>query len=331
MTPERAKGAFANMCNETGMDLSTQLGRLRLQNPILVASGTFGYAREMTSFVDLNRLGAIVPKTITQQPRRGNSPWRTVETPAGMLNSIGLDNDGIDAFISHHLPYLKQFKAATIVSIAGRTEAEFISMAEKLDQAEGVSALELNISCPNVSGGVDFGTDPEACRRVVQGVVRSCHLPVLAKLTPNVTDIVSIAQAAATGGADAISVINTLLGMAVDWRGRRPILGNAMGGLSGPAIKPVALRCVYQVARAVDVPVVGIGGISTIDDVMEFIVAGASAVQLGTVNFFDPTVSARILNQLPAALAEAGVGSVMEIVGTLENHPPQPAIPNGCH
>ncbi|MBI82343.1 MAG: dihydroorotate dehydrogenase B catalytic subunit [Planctomycetaceae bacterium] len=313
------------------MDLSTQLGRLRLRNPILVASGTFGYAREMKGLVDLNRLGAIVPKTITQQPRLGNTPRRTVETPAGMLNSIGLDNDGIDAFILNHLPCLKQFEAATIVSIAGRTEAEFISMAQKLDQAEGVSALELNISCPNVTGGVDFGTDPEACRRVVQGVVRSCGVPVLAKLTPNVTDIAAIAQAAAAGGADAISVINTLLGMAVNWRGRRPILGNVMGGLSGPAIKPVALRCVYQVARAVDVPVVGIGGISTIDDVMEFLVAGASAIQLGTANFSDPTVSTRILDQLPAALAEAGVSSAMEIVGTLENKPPQPAVPDCCH
>jgi dihydroorotate dehydrogenase (NAD+) catalytic subunit len=291
---------------------------LCLANPILVASGTFGYAREMERLVDLKRLGGMVPKTITAQPRTGNAPWRTVETAAGMLNSIGLDNDGIDAFIEHHLPYLATIGSPTIVSIAGRTLDEFVDMATRLGDCPGVAAVELNVSCPNVSGGVDFGTDPESCHNVVSRVVAACAVPVIAKLTPNVTSVARIAKAAADGGADAISLINTLLGMAIDWRKRKPLLGNVMGGLSGPAIKPVALRCVHQVAQAIDTPIIGIGGIATIDDVMEFLVAGASAVQLGTVNFYDPTVSMRILDELPIALQQAGVSSVKEIVRTLK-------------
>jgi dihydroorotate dehydrogenase (NAD+) catalytic subunit len=300
------------------VSLAVQLGRLQLPNPILVASGTFGYAREMEHLVDLSRLGGILPKTITMQPRAGNPPWRTVETAAGMLNSIGLDNDGIDEFIAHHLPYLRTVRAPIIVSIAGRTHEEFVRMAVQLDREPGLAGLELNVSCPNVSGGVDFGTDADSCRRLVAGVRSACGLPILAKLTPNVTRIADIAAGAAEGGADAVSLINTVLGMAVDWRRRRPILGNVMGGLSGPAIKPIALRCVYQVARAVRIPVVGIGGIATIDDVLEFLVAGASAVQIGTANYYDPTVTMKLLDALPGALAEAGVASVAELVGTLQ-------------
>lgn len=299
------------------IDLRVALGRLTLANPILVASGTFGYAREMERIVDLSKLGGILPKTVTRLPRPGNTPWRTVETTAGMLNSIGLDNDGIDAFIEHHLPYLKTLPAAIIVSIAGRTPEEFIEMAAQLDGRPGVAAIELNISCPNVSGGVDFGTDPESCRRLVAGVRSACSLPILAKLTPNVTRIADVAKGAEDGGADAISLINTVLGMAIDWRKRRPLLGNVMGGLSGPAIKPIALRCVHQVAQAVRTPLVGIGGIATIDDVMEFLVAGASAVQIGTANYYDPTVSTRLVDQLPSALQELRVSSVREVVGTL--------------
>lgn len=311
--------------NSRPVSLTVQLGRLQLPNPILVASGTFGYAREMEHFVDLSRLGGILPKTVTQQPRPGNPPWRTVETTGGMLNSIGLDNDGIDAFIAHHLPYLRTVRAAIIVSIAGRTHDEFVQMAAQLDREPGVAALELNVSCPNVSGGVDFGTDADSCRRLVAGVRSACGLPILAKLTPNVTRIADIAAGAADGGADAVSLINTVLGMAIDWRRRKPILGNVLGGLSGPAIKPIALRCVYQVARAVRIPVVGIGGIATIDDVLEFLVAGASAVQIGTANYYDPTVTMKLLDALPRALAEAGVASVAELVGTLQtDSPPQP-------
>ena len=300
------------------VELDVRIGRLQLANPILVASGTFGYAREMASLVDLSRLGGIVPKTITRQPRIGNAPARTIETSGGMLNSIGLDNDGIDAFIEHHLPYLASLAAPTIVSIAGRTCEEFIEMSAQLDGLDGAAAIELNISCPNVSGGVDFGTDPAACEQVVAGCRAACSLPILAKLTPNVADVAGIARAAEAGGADGISLINTCLGMAVDWRRRRPLLGNVMGGLSGPAIKPIALRAVYQAAEAVSIPLVGIGGIATIDDVMEFLVAGATAVQIGTANFYNPTVTMTLLDQLPEALREIGAGSVTGIVGTLE-------------
>ncbi len=304
--------------NAPAVDLAVRLGRLELANPIMVASGTFGYAREMEGLVELARLGAIVPKTITPQPRAGNAPWRTVETAAGMLNSIGLDNDGIEAFIAHHLPYLAGLGVPIVVSIAAHDYDAFVAMAARLDGLAGVAALELNISCPNVSGGVDFGSDPDMCRRVVAGVRAACGLPILAKLTPNVTSIASIAQAAAEGGADAISAINTCLALAVDWRRRKPLLGAGMGGLSGPAIKPIALRAVYQVARAVDIPVIGIGGIATIDDVMEFLVAGATAVQVGTANFYHPTATMTILDQLPQALAEAGATNVREIVGVLQ-------------
>jgi dihydroorotate dehydrogenase (NAD+) catalytic subunit len=213
---------------QSAIDLTVQLGRLHLANPVMVASGTFGYAREMQGLVELNRLGGIVPKTITRQPRPGNTPWRTVETAAGMLNSIGLDNDGIDAFIAGHLPYLRTVGSPIVVSIAGRSQEDFVELAAQLDQQPGVAAIELNISCPNVSGGVDFGTDPASCEAVVAGVRRACSLPVLAKLTPNVTSIAAIAQAAEAGGADAISLINTCLGMAVDWRRRRPMLGNVL-------------------------------------------------------------------------------------------------------
>lgn len=299
------------------VDLSVQLGRLALRNPILTASGTFGYAREMERLVNFNRLGGILPKTVTKAPRKGNAPWRTVETAAGLLNSIGLDNDGIDAFIEHHLPYLSEVPTAIVVSIAGRNHDEFVEMARQLDGQRGVAAIELNVSCPNVSGGVDFGTDAAMCFRLVEATRKSCSLPLIAKLTPNVTRLTDIAKAAADGGADAISLINTVLGMAIDWRQRRPLLGNAMGGLSGPAIKPIALRCVYQVANAVKTPLVGIGGIATIDDVMEFLVAGASAVQIGTANYYDPTVTMKLVEALPAAISEAGASSVRELVGSM--------------
>ena len=297
--------------------LEVQLGRLELKNPVLVGSGTFGYAREMQHLVDLNRLGGIIPKTITAEPRMGNTPSRTVETAAGMLNSIGLDNDGMEAFIQHHLPYLTSLDVPTIVSIAGRTSDEFVEMSARLDGLDGIAALELNVSCPNVSGGVDLGTDPVMCEQVVAGCRAACGFPIIAKLTPNVTDVRVIARAAEAGGADAISAINTCLGMAVDWRRARPLLGNVVGGLSGPAIKPIALRVLYQIASAVQVPVIGIGGIANIDDVMEFIVSGATAVQIGTANFYNPTATMTILDQLPAALSEIGATRIRDVVGTL--------------
>lgn len=299
------------------MDLSTTLGRLTLPNPIMVASGTFGYAREMENVVDVSRLGAVLPKTITAEPRIGNAPWRTVETAAGLLNAIGLDNDGVEAFIQHHLPYLQSLPTPIVVSVAGRTQDDFVSLARRIGEF-GVAAVELNLSCPNVSGGVDFGTNAQSCLKVVAAARKECAVPILAKLTPNVTRIADIAKAAADGGADAVCLINTVLAMAVDWRRQRPMLGNGMGGMSGPAIKPIALRCVHQVATAVDVPIIGIGGIANIDDVMQFLVAGASAVQIGTANYYDPTVSARLVDQLPAALAELDASSVADVVGTLQ-------------
>jgi dihydroorotate dehydrogenase (NAD+) catalytic subunit len=234
-----------------------------------------------------------------------------------MLNSIGLDNDGLEGFLGHHLPYLASIGCPLIVSIAGSSVDDFVSLAGQLDARAGVDALELNISCPNVSGGVDFGTNPELCYEVVQGVRKATDLPILAKLTPNVANIASIAQAAEAAGADALTLINTLLGMAVDWRGQKPMLGNILGGLSGPAIKPVALRCVYQAAQAVQIPIIGVGGIATLDDVMEFLVTGASAIQLGTVNFYNPTVSMKILDDLPAAVRQLGKHRVQDVVGTL--------------
>jgi dihydroorotate dehydrogenase (NAD+) catalytic subunit len=300
------------------MDLSLTLGRLHLSNPVLVASGTFGYAREMEGIVDFAKLGGIIPKTVTRQPRAGNVPPRTVETASGMLNAIGLDNDGIGHFIQHHLPYLRTLQTSIIANVAGKNEAEFIELAEMIGRETGLAGLELNLSCPNVAGGVDFATDPQVTARVVRGVRQVCPLPLIAKLTPNVTNVVPIAQAAADAGADAVSLVNTFVGMAIDWRRRRPILGNVTGGLSGPAIKPLALRLVWQVARQVRVPIIGIGGIATVDDVMEFLVAGASAVQLGTVNFYDPRASVRIVDELPAALAQLGAASVREVVGTLQ-------------
>jgi dihydroorotate dehydrogenase (NAD+) catalytic subunit len=299
------------------MNLSATLGRLQLRNPILVASGTFGYAREMAGLVDFAKLGGIIPKTVTKLPRAGNPPPRTVETPSGMLNAIGLDNDGIDHFIEHHLPYLRTLPTAVIANIAGKSEEEFVQMAEQIGKVTGLAALELNLSCPNVAGGVDFATKPEVTRRVIEGVRRVCPLPLIAKLTPNVTDVVAIAAGAAEGGADCVSLVNTFIGMAIDWRRRRPILGNITGGLSGPAIKPLALRMVWQVAKSVRIPVIGIGGIATIDDALEFLVAGASAVQLGTVNFYDPTAAMRLIDQLPNALAVLGAQTVQDVVGTL--------------
>jgi dihydroorotate dehydrogenase (NAD+) catalytic subunit len=271
----------------------------------------------MAGSLDLSRLGGIIPKTVTRHPRIGNAPPRTVETPSGMLNAIGLDNDGIDHFIAHHLPYLRTLPAPIVANIAGEDEGDFLAMAEQIGRETGLAGLELNLSCPNVAGGLDFATNPDLTRRIVAGVRSVCPLPIVAKLTPNVTNIVPIAQAAADGGADAVSLINTLIGMAVDWRRRRPILGNVTGGLSGPAIKPLALRLVWQVARNVRIPVIGIGGIATIDDVMEFLVAGASAVQVGTANFFDPGASMRLVEQLPAALATLGAIRLRDVIGTM--------------
>jgi dihydroorotate dehydrogenase (NAD+) catalytic subunit len=303
------------------VDLSVRLGRLSLKNPVLVASGTFGYIREMAGFVQLDALGGVIPKTVTRHPRAGNPTPRTVETAAGLLNAIGLDNDGIEHFIAHHLPYLRTVGTPVIANIAGEDEDGFVAMATMLHREPGVAAIELNLSCPNVSHGLDLGIDPEAVERVVRRSREAGPLPIIAKLTPNVTQIVDIARAAASGGADAVSLVNTFRGLAVDWRRRRPILAFDFGGLSGPAIKPLALRAVWEVARALpELPIIGIGGIASTEDALEFIVAGASAVQIGTATFADPTVSARIVGELPARLSEIGVKSILELVRTLQSN-----------
>ncbi len=303
--------------------LSVRLNRLELANPILVASGTFGYAREMEAFVPFNRLGGVIPKTITPLPRVGNPPPRTVETASGLLNSIGLDNDGLEPFLGKHLSYLFGLGTKVIANIAGKTIDEFAMMARRLNEFPELGGLELNISCPNVSGGVDFGTDPELAAQVVQAVRNACSLPVIAKLTPNVTSVPRIAEAVHSAGADAVSLVNTFQGLAVDWRKRRPILGGNFGGLSGPAIKPLALRVVCQVARAVDIPIIAVGGISSVTDVLEFIVAGASAVQIGTANFYNPKLAGELVDQLGQVLREENIAHISELVGTLQLNEPQ--------
>lgn len=305
------------------VSLSVSIGSLHLENPILVASGTFGYAKDVSRLVSdsgpfsLARLGGILPKTITKLPRAGNQPPRTCETTAGLLNAIGLDNDGLEEFIAQKLPYLRSIGTKIIVSIAGRSAEEYAEMATALTDVEGVDALELNISCPNVAHGTDFGKNPAECERLVAGVRRATTLPFFTKLTPNVGDITVIARAAEQGGTDAVSLINTVLGMAVDWKKCTPRLGNGMGGMSGPAVKPIALRMVYQTAKAVSVPIVGIGGIETVDDVMEFLVAGASAVQIGTANFFNPTCTQKILEALPEAVSYFKTTDIHDVIGRM--------------
>lgn len=298
--------------------LAVQLNRLSLPNPILVASGTFGYAKEMQTFVNFERLGGIVPKTVTPQPRPGNAPPRTIETRSGLLNSIGLDNDGIDYFVENHVPYLSELGTPLIANIAAEKIEQFPAMVGQLEATGKVAAVELNISCPNVSHGVDFGNNPEMAGKVVRTVRDSCDLPVIAKLTPNVTSVPEIAQAVADAGVDAVTCSNTFQGIAIDWRKRKPVLGGVCGGLSGPAIKPLALRVVYQVAQAVDIPIIGVGGIESINDVMEFIVAGASAVQIGTANFYDPGLAERLVDELAEIVEEEGASSITDLVKTIK-------------
>ena len=288
----------------------------------MTASGAFGNVKEATDLVDISKLGAVVPKTITRAPRQGNAPPRTVETTAGLLNAIGLDNDGLDSFLTSKLPYYQSLPCPVVISFAGENADDYVSMAQSLESAcnqdGSIVAFEMNISCPNVAHGTDFGKDPELCEKLVSSVRKAISMPLFVKLTPNVSDITVIAKAAQNGGADAVCLINTVLGMAIDWKNRRPRLGNRMGGLSGPAIKPIALRMVYQVAHAVTIPVIGIGGIETIDDAMEFLVAGATAIEVGTANFYRPTATMEIVDALPAALDVLGANSVKEIIGSCE-------------
>src|SRR3954452_24637664 len=321
MAAARPMGRRWSARRDVVVNLRVQLGRLTLKNPVLVASGTFGYVREMAGFVRLERLGGVIPKTVTFRPRAGNPTPRTVETASGLLNAIGLDNDGIAHFRAHHLPYLRTVGTAGIANIAGEDEDQCVAMAAMLGDEPGLAAVELNVSCPNVSHGLDLGIDARSVGRLVDRVRRACPLPLIAKLTPNVTDVVAIAAAAADAGADAVSLVNTFRGMAVDWRARRPILANDVGGLSGPAIKPMALRMVWDVARACPaLPIIGIGGIANADDALEFLVAGASAVQVGTATFYDPTAAERLLDDLTPRLADAGIHDVNDLIGTLRSN-----------
>lgn len=299
-------------------DLSVKLGPLRLDNPVMTASGTFGYGLEFVPFLDLGRLGGLVSKGLSPRPRQGNPPPRIVETPSGMLNSIGLQNVGVDAFIADKLPELRRYRTAVVANVFGETEAEYVEVCSKLDQADGVAAIELNVSCPNVEkGGMIFGNDPAALARVTRACRDATSLPLIVKLSPNVTDIRDTARGAADGGADILSLINTFVGMAVDVDRRRPVLARASGGLSGPAIRPLAVWLTWQVHQAVDLPLIGMGGIVNARDALEFILAGASAVQVGTANFIHPDAATRVLEGLEQYLAEHEIASVQELVGSL--------------
>ncbi len=301
---------------DTGPDLSVDVGPLRLSNPVMVASGTFGALME--TVLDVSKLGAVVEKTVTRRPRKGNPPPRVWETPSGMLNSIGLENYGLEGWIKKRYPEVKDYPCALIVSVSGETVEEYGELVAAIDRLPRVDAFELNISCPNVSHGLDHATDPASTERVVRIARKATRRPVFAKLTPNVTDIVAVAAAAMEGGADGLSLVNTLKGIAIDWRKRAPSLGAVTGGLSGPAIKPVALRMVWEVCgKLPKAPVIGIGGISNADDALEFMVAGARAVQVGTANFVNAQSAEKLVAALKEKLGTAGVLRLADLVGTV--------------
>ncbi len=299
-------------------DLSVNLGGVRMKNPVMVASGTFGYGPEYADLVDLNRLGALVVKGISLEPWRGNPPPRTVEVASGLINAIGLQNPGAEGFLRDYLPFLRQFDVPVIVNIWGRTVEEYAAVAERLSAADGLTALELNVSCPNVKEGrTAFGTNLPMFRRVLAAVRLKTRLPLIPKLAPDLSQIKAFAQAAAEEGADAISLINSIPALAIDIETRRPVLGNRTGGLSGPAIKPIALKLVWEAAQAVRIPIVGMGGIASAADAVEFIIAGASAVAIGTANFSEPTTALTVMDGLREYLIRHNLGTVKELVGAL--------------
>jgi len=299
-------------------DLRVSIGSLKLQNPVMTASGTFGYAREFEPYVNLNRLGAVVVKGISLEPRAGNPPPRIVETSCGMLNAIGLENVGVERFILEKMVFLQDVNVPIFVNILGDSLNEYREIARRLNGVPGIAGIEVNISCPNVKkGGVAFGTVPEMAASVTEAVKAESSVPVVVKLSPNVSDITVIARAVEDAGADAVSLINTLIGMAIDHKKRTPRIANVIGGLSGPAIKPVALRMVYQVAQAVSIPVIGIGGIETYEDVLEFMLAGATAVQIGTANFINPRASEDAVEGLTRYVNDEKLNSIRDIIGGL--------------
>lgn len=300
-------------------NISVDIGGLRLKNPVMTASGTFSYGAEFKDLMDLNRLGAIIVKGLSPQPQKGNPPPRIVETACGMLNAIGLENVGIDAFITEKLPFLETLDAPVIANIYGQTVEDYAHLATRIEQVGGIDGIELNISCPNVkSGGVAFGVDPDVAESVVARVREKSTKPLMVKLSPNVTDVVQIARRVEAGGADSISLINTITGMTVDLEARKPILANITGGLSGPAIKPIALRMVWQVAGAVDIPVIGIGGIMTAQDALEFILVGATAIQVGTANFVNPAAAVEIIDGMQAYLEAHDIADLASLKGSLQ-------------
>ena len=301
------------------VDTSVKIAGLSLKNPVLTASGTFGYGSEFCDFMELSRIGGIIVKGTTIRPRRGNPYPRMAETPSGMLNAVGLQNKGVDYFIDHIYPVIKDYDTNIIVNVAGSTVDDYVAAAERMNELEAVPAIELNISCPNVkAGGMAFGTSPEAAREVVAAVRRVYKNTLIVKLSPNVTSITDIALAVESAGADSVSLINTLMGMAIDAERRKPLLSTITGGLSGPCVKPVALRMVWQVAKAVKIPVIGLGGISNAADAVEFLLAGATAIQIGTANFIDPAISAKVASGIEDYLIRHGFSSVKELVGALE-------------
>ena len=298
------------------IDLSATLGGLKLKSPVLTASGCFGYGAEFAALAELNAIGGVVTKGISLNPRTGHPPPRICETPAGMLNAIGLENVGLEVFLKEKLPALRAHDTAVVVNIFGTSVAEYAELAARLDGQVGVQALELNLSCPHVeAGGMEFGRDPAMVAQVIAEVKKASALPVIAKLTPNVTDVTLIARAAADAGADAVTLINTVVGMAIDIHARRPVLSHGTGGLSGPAIRPIAVRMVYQTAKAVSIPIIGCGGISRAEDALEFFLAGARAVQVGTALFNKPDLGAELTKGIASYLAEKGFGALKDIVG----------------
>ncbi|GAB6270788.1 MAG: dihydroorotate dehydrogenase [Smithella sp.] len=304
--------------SKTDAAMAVNIAGMKMKNPVMTASGTFGCGEEYAYYVDLTRLGGIVVKGLSLKPRLGNPPPRIMETAAGMLNAVGLQNVGVDAFIEEKLSFLRNYNVAVIANIYGESYTEYAQVAGKLSAAPGVHALEVNVSCPNVKkGGLSFGADPKAAAEVTRRVKAETHLPVIVKLTPNVTDITVIARAVEEAGADAVSLINTLTGMSIDLKNRTPHLKNITGGLSGPAIKPVALRMVWQVAQKVSIPVIGMGGIMTAEDALEFMVAGAKAVQIGTANFINPRATMEIIDGMRRYLQENKIKSIKDIVGSL--------------
>jgi dihydroorotate dehydrogenase (NAD+) catalytic subunit len=303
-------------------NLEVEIAGIKLKNPVMTASGTFGYGQEYAPFVDLNRLGAMVLKGITLKPKMGNPSPRIIETPSGMLNAIGLQNVGVEILIKEKLPYLKKFNTPVVINISGDTLEEYVELARRLGEVSkevGVAGLEVNISCPNVKkGGMAWGTDPKATYKIINNIRKTTSLPLIVKLTPNVTDIKTIAQAAEEAGADAISLINTLVGMAVDIDSCKSKLSNISGGLSGPALKPVALWLVWQVFQTVNIPVIGIGGIIKVEDALEFIIAGARAIEIGTANFVNPRVTIEIIEGIEKYLIENNIKDINELVGSMK-------------